>query len=296
MKDSKEILAVGSIAFDSIKTSKGNRDKILGGSCTYFSVAASYYTKTSIIGVVGNDFSDEEWSIFKKYNINTNSVEIMPGNTFSWGGEYNEDYSNRETLFTHLGVFENFQPKIKTNYLNPILYLGNIQPELQLDVISKINSPYLIAADSMNLWIDLYPNKVWELISKVNIFFINDEEAKQLTNQKNLEHIADILTNHGPEIVIIKMGGAGALIAYNNKKTYISVVPNTQVFDPTGAGDSFAGGTLGFMACNGIGDPVKAALHGTAIASYTVSGFGLENLYQINKDDLNQKIHQITIK
>ncbi len=296
MKDSKEILAVGSIAFDSIKTSKGDRNKILGGSCTYFSVASSYYTKTSIIGVVGDDFSEEQWSVFKQYNINTKSVEILPGNTFSWGGKYNEDYSHRETLFTHLGVFENFQPKIKTDYLNPILYLGNIQPDLQLDVISKIDSPYLIAADSMNLWIDLSPDKVWELISKVNIFFINDEEAMQLTNQKNLENIADILINHGPEIVIIKMGGEGALITSKNKKTYISIVPNTSVFDPTGAGDSFAGGTLGFMACNGIDDPVKAALHGTAIASYTVSGFGLENLYQINKDDLNQKIHQITIK
>ena len=296
MKDSKEILAVGSIAFDSIKTSKGNRDKILGGSCTYFSVAASYYTKTSIIGVVGNDFSDEQWSIFKKYNINTNSVEIMPGNTFSWGGEYNEDYSHRETLFTHLGVFENFQPKIKTDYLNPILYLGNIQPDLQLDVINKIDNPYLIAADSMNLWIDLNPDKVWDLISKVNIFFINDEEARQLTNQDNLEQIADILMNHGPKIVIIKMGGNGALIASNNNKTYISVVPNTHVLDPTGAGDSFAGGTLGYMACNGINDPVKATLHGTAIASYTVSGFGLENLYQINQEDLKQKINQITIK
>ena len=296
MKDSKEILAVGSIAFDSIKTSKGDRSKILGGSCTYFSVASSYYTKTSIIGVVGDDFSEEQWSVFKKYNINTNSVEILPGNTFSWGGEYNEDYSHRETLFTHLGVFENFQPKIKTDYLNPILYLGNIQPELQLDVINKIDNPYLIAADSMNLWIDLNPDKVWDLISKVNIFFINDEEAMQLTNQTNLENIADVLINHGPQIVIIKMGGEGALIASNDKKTYISVVPNTSVFDPTGAGDSFAGGTLGFMACNGTDDPVKAAIHGTAIASYTVSGFGLENLYKINKDDLNKKIHQISIK
>ena len=170
MQDSKEILAVGSIAFDSIKTPNGNRNKILGGSCTYFSVAASYYTKISIIGVVGDDFTDNEWNLFKKYNINTNSVEVKSGKTFSWGGKYNHDYSSRETLFTKLGVFENFKPQINEDFNQPILYLGNIQPELQFDVIDKIKSPYLIAADSMNLWIDLFPNQVWELISKVDIF------------------------------------------------------------------------------------------------------------------------------
>ena len=183
MKDSKEILAVGSIAYDSIKTPKGNRDRILGGSCTYFSIAASYYTKTSIIGVVGNDFDNQSWKLFKNNNINTECVEIANGETFSWGGEYNHDYSERETLFTNLGVFENFNPKINIDIKNPILYLGNIQPDLQLDVINKVKSNYLIAADSMNLWINLFPNKVLELISKVNLFMLNDEEARQLTNK-----------------------------------------------------------------------------------------------------------------
>ena len=295
MKDSKQILAVGSIAYDSLKTPRGNRDRILGGSCTYFSIAASYYTKTSIIGVVGEDFDKDSWNLFKKFNINTECVEIANGKTFSWGGEYNNDYSERETLFTNLGVFEDFKPKININIKNPILYLGNIQPDLQLEVINKVKSKFLIAADSMNLWIGLFPNKVWELISKVNIFMLNDEEARQLTNKKDLEEIADDFINCGPEIVIIKMGSEGALVAYENNKKYVSVVPNTTVYDPTGAGDSFAGGFLGYISKFGLDNPINAVVHGTVTASYTVSGFGLEKLCTIEDDDFNNKIKEIKI-
>ena len=296
MQDSKEILAVGSIAFDSIKTPNGDRDNILGGSCTYFSVAASHYAAVSIIGVVGDDFQDQEWNLFKKYNINTNSVEVKPGKTFSWGGKYNHDYSLRETLFTELGVFENFKPIINESFNQPILYLGNIQPELQLDVINKIKCPHLIVADSMNLWIDLFPNQVWNLMEKVDIFMLNDEEAMQLTGKNNLEEISQDFLKRGPKIIIIKKGGDGSLVAYNNKISYVSAVPNTPVYDPTGAGDSFAGGVLGYIANHGLNDPVQAVIHGTAIASYTVSGFGLEELCKMTKDDLNKKINQISCK
>mgnify|MGYP001426736679 CR=1 FL=1 len=296
MNDKKEILAVGSLAFDSIQTPNGNRDRILGGSCTYFSIAASYFSKTSIIGIVGNDFSKKEWDLFDQYKINYNSVEIAEGDTFSWGGKYNQDYSKRETLFTNLGVFENFKPKLKQTFNNPILFLGNIQPELQFDVINKINNPYLIAADSMNLWIDLFPNDVWELISKVDIFMLNDEEAHQLTNKKNLEVIADEFLQKGPKIVIIKMGSKGAMVAYNNTKHYVSIVPNTPLIDPTGAGDSFAGGFLGYVSQYGLENPAQAVVYGSAVASYTVSGFGVENLCKLNHNDLKKRINQITIK
>lgn len=296
MQDSKKILAVGSIAYDSIQTPQGNRERILGGSCTYFSVAASSYTNVQIIGIVGNDFDTDSWNIFKKYNINTDNVEIADGKTFSWGGDYNSDYSTRDTLFTELGVFENFIPNIDSNIKNPILYLGNIQPQLQLDVINKVDSPHLIAADSMNLWIDLFPDKVRELISKVDLFMLNDEEARQLMNKDNLEDIADDLLRMGPKIVIIKKGGKGSLLAYKNKRINISVVPNTPIYDPTGAGDSFAGGLLGYISNHGLENPEKAVIHGTAVASYTVSGFGLENLYKLKKDDLNKKIQEIKIQ
>ena len=295
MSDSKKILAVGSIAFDTIHTPKGSRDKILGGSSTYFSVAASRYSNVSLIGIVGDDFTDKEWELFTQYNINTDSIEICEGNTFSWGGKYNKDYSIRDTLFTHLGVFENYKPIIKTNYTNPILYLGNIQPELQFDVINKVKNPNLIAADSMNLWIDLFPEDVIELIKKVNIFFLNDEEAMQLTGLTKLEKIADQFLSYGPKIVIIKKGSKGSLLAFENKKINISVVPNTEVVDPTGAGDSFAGGVLGYIEKFGLNNPVKAVIHGTVTASYTVAGFGLEKLCKIVDEDFQNKIKEIKI-
>ena len=293
MSEKREILAVGSIAFDSIKTPNGNREKILGGSATYFGVSASQFSTVSLIGIVGNDFTKNDWDVFKKYKINTESIEIVAGETFSWGGKYNSDYSHRETLFTNLGVFENFTPNIKKQYNTPILYLGNIQPELQLDVINKVENASLIVADTMNLWIDLSINKVWELISKVNIFMINDEEAKQLTGENNLDKIADLLLSKGPQIVIIKKGSKGSLLAYKNNKINISVVPNTNLIDPTGAGDSFAGGVLGYIADKGLNNPIEAVKYGTAVASFTVSGFGLENLYKIEKEELLKRKEQI---
>jgi len=295
MSNLKEIVAVGSIAFDSIKTPKGERERILGGSSTYFGVSASLFTKVNLVGVVGDDFSDNEWSLLKKYNIDTSSVKIENGKTFSWGGIYNTDFSSRDTLFTDLGVFENFKPQINSQYDNPILYLGNIQPELQFDVIDKVKDPCLIAADSMNLWIDLNPEDVWKLITKVDIFMLNDEEAMQLTNEKDLEKVIKQFLHLGPKIVIIKMGGKGCLVAFENKIHHVSIVPQTPVLDPTGAGDSFAGGLLGFMAQNGTSDPLMAAAYGSAVASYTVSGFGLEELVKMNKEDLKRKIKMIEI-
>ena len=295
MSDSKEILAVGSIAFDTIHTPNGSRERILGGSSTYFSIASSLYSKISLIGVVGNDFNDQHWELFKNYKINMDSVEVANGKTFNWGGKYNNDYSKRDTLFTNLGVFENFKPEVKTKYNNPILYLGNIQPSLQFDVINKINNPYLIAADSMNLWIDLFPKDVTKLIKNVDILLLNDEEAMQLTGMNDLEKISDIFLSYGPKIVIIKKGSAGSLLSYGNKKINISVVSNTEVIDPTGAGDSFAGGVLGYIAKYGLDNPSKAVAHGTAIASYTVSGFGVEKLCTILPKDLKIKINSIKI-
>ena len=295
MSDSKEILAVGSIAFDTIHTPNGSREKILGGSSTYFSIASSLYSQISLIGVVGNDFNDKNWELFNNYKINMDSVEVANGETFNWGGKYNNDYSRRDTLFTNLGVFENFKPVVKTKYNNPILYLGNIQPALQFDVINKINNPSLIAADSMNLWIDLFPKDVTKLIKNVNIFLLNDEEAIQLTGMNDLEKISDIFLSYGPKIVIIKKGSEGSLLAYGNNKINVSVVPNTKVVDPTGAGDSFAGGVLGYIAKYGLDNPAQAVAHGTAIASYTVSGFGIEKLCTISANDLKNKINTIEI-
>jgi len=295
MKETNKIAAVGSVAFDTIETPNGSKQSLLGGSATYFGIASSYYTQTSLIGVVGTDFTNNEWDVFKKHNINTDSIEIVEGKTFSWGGRYSDNYSTRDTLFTELGVFENFKPNITQNIKNPILYLGNIQPELQFDVIKQIEKPYLIAADSMNLWIDLFPKDVWKLITKVDILFLNDEEAIQLTGNNNINEIAEKFLTMGPNIVIIKLGSKGALLATKNSKTHISVVPDTTVIDPTGAGDSFAGGTLGYIARHGLKEIVNAVKHGTTIASYTVSNFGINNLSNIKQEDFNQKLSSIKV-
>lgn len=295
MKETNKIAAVGSVAFDTIETPNGSKQSLLGGSATYFGIASSYYTQTSLIGVVGTDFTNNEWDVFKKHNINTDSIEIVEGKTFSWGGRYSDNYSTRDTLFTELGVFENFKPNITQNIKNPILYLGNIQPELQFDVIKQIEKPYLIAADSMNLWIDLFPKDVWKLITKVDILFLNDEEAIQLTGNNNINEIAEKFLTMGPNIVIIKLGSKGALLATKNSKTHISVIPNTTVIDPTGAGDSFAGGTLGYIARHGLKEMINAVKHGTTIASYTVSNFGINNLSNIKQEDFNQKLSLIKV-
>ncbi|MBI64900.1 MAG: sugar kinase [Candidatus Marinimicrobia bacterium] len=295
MKETNKIAAVGSVAFDTIETPNGSKQSLLGGSATYFGIASSYYTQTSLIGVVGTDFTNNEWDVFKKHNINTDSIEIVKGKTFSWGGRYSDNYSTRDTLFTELGVFENFKPNITQNIKNPILYLGNIQPELQFDVIKQIERPHLIAADSMNLWIDLFPKDVWKLITKVDILFLNDEEAIQLTGNNNINEIAEKFLTMGPNIIIIKLGSKGALLATKNSKTHISVVPDTTVIDPTGAGDSFAGGTLGYIARHGLKEMINAVKHGTTIASYTVSNFGINNLSNIEQKDFNQKLSLIKV-
>jgi len=295
MSNLKEIVAVGSIAFDTVETSMGKRERILGGSSTYFGIAASSFSQVSLIGVVGNDFTEKEWALFKQYNINTSSIKVADGDTFSWGGVYNDDFSERKTLFTNLGVFENFQPEINSTYNNPILYLGNIQPQLQFDVISNIKKPSLIAADSMNLWIDLFPEDVWKLITMVDIFMLNEEEAIQLTKENNIEKIIQQFLALGPKIVIIKLGGDGCLVAYENKIHHVSIVPNTPVEDPTGAGDSFSGGLLGYIAKHGTKEPLKAAAYGSAVASYTVSGFGVEKLVTMNHENLLKKVGKITI-
>ena len=175
MKDSKEILAVGSIAYDSLKTPNGNRERILGGSCTYFSVAASYYTNTSIIGVVGDDFDQKSWDLFKKYNINTDCVEIANGQTFSWGGEYNHNYSKRETLFTNLGVFEHFNPSVAAHLTKSrCLFLGNIHPAVQSNVLEQMDSPELVVCDTMNYWIDQNKKELLDLLTDIKQFKIQD--------------------------------------------------------------------------------------------------------------------------
>jgi len=290
MTATKPILAVGSIALDSLETIEGNRTEIIGGSSTYFGLAAKLFAPVSLVGVVGDDFPQEGWDLLSNTNIDVKNIQIQPGTTFRWGGRYNNDYSHRETLFTNLGVFEKFQPSILENYKKAdFLFLGNIQPDLQLNVASQMESVKTIVCDTMNLWIDLCPDKLWDVLKKVDIFLLNDEEAIQLTGKKNLSEAANQLLQSGPSVVIIKQGANGALLTYDDVSVQIPVFPIKSLIDPTGAGDSFAGGFIGHLVNGGSNDLIEAVITGAAIASFTVSGFGVEGLLEANIDSLQNR-------
>lgn len=291
-----KILTVGSIAIDELHTPKGSEKNILGGSATFFSIAAAKYSPIKLIGIVGDDFPKEGWNLFQKYNINTELVTIKKGETFNWGGKYSNDYSKRETLYTNLGVFENFSPNVPPSIDTEYLYLGNIQPSLQLDVINKVKNKKRIVSDTMNLWIDLDVDGLWSVIKKSDIFLLNDEEAMELTNKTDLNEITKILLDAGPEIVIIKKGSKGALLAQNDNTIDIPVYDKINLFDPTGAGDSFAGGLVGYFSKYGENNLEDALIHATVTASYTVSDFGVKGLISSSEDSFEKRCKYLKTK
>jgi len=291
-----KILTVGSIAIDELHTPKGSEKNILGGSATFFSIAAAKYSPIKLIGIVGDDFPKEGWNLFQKYNINTELVTIKKGETFNWGGKYSNDYSKRETLYTNLGVFENFSPNVPPLIDTEYLYLGNIQPSLQLDVINKVKNKKRIVSDTMNLWIDLDVDGLWSVIKKSDIFLLNDEEAMELTNKTDLNEITKILLDAGPEIVIIKKGSKGALLAQNDNTIDVPVYDKINLFDPTGAGDSFAGGLVGYFSKYGENNLEDALIHATVTASYTVSDFGVKGLISSSEDSFEKRCKYLKTK
>ena len=289
---SNDITVVGSIALDTLETSKGNRENLIGGSATYFSLSASLFSPVELIGIVGNDFPDSGWKILKSNNINFDNIEIKDGKTFSWGGRYSHDYSTRDTLFTELGVFETYKPTIKnSSNNNGILFLANIHPSLQLDVLNQMKSNIsMVVSDTMNLWLDMDLNGVKEVISKSNIFLLNDEEALQLTGQSDMEKAGHDILKEGPDTVIIKLGGKGSLLFSKDEQFHVPCVPDIDVYDPTGAGDSFAGGLLGYISQYGFSDKQEALIYASAIASYTVSDFGINKLLNLNLDTIKSRV------
>ena len=296
MKVNDSILTIGSIALDTIETKDGFRKNILGGSASYFSIAASYFRQVNVLGVIGNDFPKEYWDLYKKFQINTDNIEIKPGSTFRWGGKYSDDYNTRETLFTELGVFDNYSPIINDSIQNSkLIFLGNIHPDMQMSVINKTSNEQIIILDTMNLWIDISLDSLKSVIKKTNIFLLNDEEAFLLTNTKNIEDAALILSNMGPDIVIIKKGSLGSYILDTKQKLKVNVPAFSidKVVDTTGAGDSFAGGFVGCLKNNNIIDSVVT---GSAIASFTVSAFGVEGLLNITKAEIEERIKHIKME
>ncbi len=294
MNYNNPILAVGSIAFDDLETPNGIKKNVLGGSATYFSIAASLFSNVKIVGVVGDDFPQYAWDLFNKKNIGVQNVQSLKGETFHWGGRYNDDYSSRETLFTNLGVFENFIPSIKAADLNSrFLFLGNILPDLQLNVISKIQAHELVITDTMNLWIDISKKQLSNVISKTDVLLLNDEEALQYTGTQKLNAAAAQLREEGPGAVIIKLGSKGAYLSSADCSCFVPAFKVDKVIDPTGAGDSFAGGFIGCLAATNEIDFLNAVIVGSAVASFTVEGFGLEGLLEASTSCLQTRIDYI---
>jgi cytidine kinase len=293
------LTVVGSIAFDAVETSAGRRDRLLGGSAVHFSLASSFFAETRVVGPVGDDFGEAEYAVLHGRGVNTDDVEHVPGGrTFFWSGRYERDPNVRHTLQTDLNVFEDFKPKLSAaSRAADVLFLANIQPELQREVREQCDGARFTALDTMNLWIDIAQAPLREVIGMVDCLIVNDGELKQLTDEPNLVRAAHQVLGLGPRVVVAKQGEYGAAMYTRDGVFALPAYPTPDVVDPTGAGDTFAGGFLGFIAAQG-GDPSDAVLrqamaHGTALASFQVEAFGTERMPALTEEEISGRVAQL---
>ncbi len=290
------IVVVGSIALDSVETPFGRRDNALGGSSTYFSLASCRYTKTCLVGVAGSDFPSEAIGLLKQQQIDLQGLEIKAGKTFRWGGRYKSNMNKRDTLYTELNVFEDFKPVLPEFYRDsPILFLGNIHPELQLQVLEQMHGKPLTALDTMNLWIDISRDTLLDVISKVQILFINEDEIRQLNGTSSILTAAKKTLESGPDTLIVKRGENGSMLFHKDRIFILPAFPIENVVDPTGAGDSFAGGFMGYIASSNYQNPSfrelkHAMVHGTVMASFLVETFSTDRLVNVTDEDLEKRV------
>ena len=294
-----KLLAVGTVAFDAIETPFGKTDKILGGAATYIGLAASALeAEVGLVSVIGGDFPQGYLDMLTSKNINIDGVEIIKeGKTFFWSGKYHNDLNSRDTLVTELNVLENFDPKITASFADAdVLMLGNLHPAVQLAVLERMSQrPKMVILDTMNFWMDLTWDLLMEVIAKTDVITINDEEARQLSGEYSLVKAAQKIHALGPKFVIIKKGEHGALLFHEGKVFAIPALPLEEVFDPTGAGDTFAGGLAAYITKTGdfSFDNLKNALIvGSAMASFTVEKFGTVRLEDVTKEELKGRINQ----
>ena len=292
MKNTNKILILGSIGLDTIQTKYGKKENLLGGSATYATIAAGIYGSAIPIGVVGDDFPKEGYDIFSKYSININNIETKTGSTFRWGGKYHDNGDDRDTLFTELGVFENFDPVISESDSNvSYLFLANIHPALQMSVLKQCTNNPTVITDTMNLWIDTTSDELTSLINKTNILLINESEIIELTKSADIKNAAYKVLSMGPDKIIIKLGSKGAKCFSNNEEISIGVYPISKVVDPTGAGDVFGGGFV-----SGIADGLSvydSMLRGTVLGSFCIEDFGVTRLLNVAPDELEYRVHSI---
>jgi sugar/nucleoside kinase (ribokinase family) len=287
------LLIVGSVAFDTIHNHLGSHARILGGSATYASLAACQLAPVRLVGVVGKDFPHEAFEMFRGRGIDTTGLEVANGKTFHWEGRYSNDLTSRTTIQTDLNVFADFHPKIPAVFRDSeYVMLGNIAPQLQLHVLDQVESPKLVVADTMNLWIDTALDALKELLMRVDILVINEEEARQLTGYHHPLAVAEALRALGPETVIVKRGEYGALLFLEEDIFCAPAYPLKTVADPTGAGDSFAGGFLGYLAENDRADLRQAVVCGSATASFCVQDVGTGALLGLSREDVEARIRE----
>jgi len=287
------LTVIGSVAFDSVETPFGKNDDVLGGSATYASVAASFFAPVNLISVVGTDFPVRYRTMFSKRNVDTSGLEDKKGKTFRWRARYHYDLSYAETLSTHLNVFEGFRPKIPKNVNSKDnLLLANIDPELQDWIFEKIKPKGLVACDTMNLWIEHKRKALLKLLKKVDLFLLNDAEARQLSGQTNLLDAAKYISSHGAKMTVIKKGEHGALFFSKGLRFMVPAYLLEKLLDPTGAGDTFAGGMTGYLSgVRKITDSVlrKALVYGSILASFTVEKFSVKGLLNADMKDIENR-------
>jgi len=287
------ILVVGSVAIDSVKTPFGNREEALGGSATYFSVAASFFGKVNVVATVGEDFPKKYISLFKSKGIGTEGLHIANGKTFRWKGRYDYDLNTAHTIYTHLNVFQNFKPEVPHKLKNSqFVFLANIDPELQYNVLKQVSSPKLVACDSMNYWLEHKKKEFEKLLDKVDIILLNDSEARQFTGEANLMRAARIIISFGPRAVIIKKGEHGVIYFSKDSHFIAPAYLLETVYDPTGAGDTFAGGMIGFLSKAGRiteANIRKSIIYGSILASFAVEDFSVDRMLEISMGDIEAR-------
>ncbi len=289
------IVVVGSIALDTLTTPAGKAEETLGGSAVYFAMGASAMTRVRVVGVVGPDFPVQEKRFLADRGVDLEGVTTGQGPTFRWEGVYGQDLGDARTLRTELGVFASFSPSLPEDYRDcPHLFLANIDPALQLEVLEQVHSPEWIAVDTMNLWIETERDRVLEVLRRVSLVFVNESEARQLAGRNSLFEAGRFILDQGPDWVIIKRGGAGVLALGGAHPFQLPAVPLEQVTDPTGAGDSFASGMLGYLASTGRDldfESVQRALaYGNVVASFAVGGFGVERMRELDGEAIDERM------
>ncbi len=290
------LLVVGTVALDSVKTPFGNVDNALGGSATYFSISASYFTDVRLIAVIGEDFPREHIQFLKSKNIDTRGLEVLKGETFRWKGEYGYDLNEAHTLATHLNVLSAFKPVVADEHKNSdVVFLANVDPDIQLDVLRQVNKPKLVACDTMNYWIASKPDALKRTLKSVDLLTINEAEIRQLAGEVSLVKAAKCVQAMGPKTVVVKQGSYGALMFNGNSAFSAPAYPLESVYDPTGAGDTFAGGFMGYLSStmNFSEESMrKAVIFGSVMASLNVEAFSLDRLRSLDYREIEGRYRE----